>query len=153
MFSYGDHGVEVSEAVEIARLRLQGLDQFTFDHGCLCFLTCSSFLSSTNSVEGEEVDQLGVRHELSPPGPLNDYRYLHVGVQSCFDCLAARWFPVLSLDTSEIDLHVATVAAFECVVKHSNIYTCECPRTFQIYIDGSGGDKNNPDAGTWAVAV
>ena len=33
-------GVEVDEAVEIARLRLQGLDQSTTDHECCCYPSC-----------------------------------------------------------------------------------------------------------------
>ena len=59
----------------------------------------------------------------------------------------------LSLGFSEIDLHVASAAAFEQVKRHSNIYAFDSPRAFHVYIDGSGGNKINPDTGTWAVAV
>ena len=109
-------------AAEIARLELQGLDQCIVDSACCCINVPLSFGTLEFCSADRKVDYDGVGHKLPAISPLNDFRYLHVGINSCYDCLSAKWFPRLSLDTSEIDLHVATRAAFDTVVKHSNIY-------------------------------
>ena len=114
-----DRVVGTNEAVEIARMRLQGLDQFVYDCQCCCF---SSSLAHPSIPSGHALPQEVNNEFFSTPSPLNDSRFLHVGVEAYHKVLSAKWFPILSLNTNEIDLHVSTAAAFNNISKHSNIY-------------------------------
>ena len=112
-----DREARASEAVEIARMRLQGLDQFAYDRSCCCIISCLSWSNVGHQCPIPLADHEEPVHIASPLVPLDDFRYLHVGINSYYKSLSAKWFPIISLDASEIDLHDATVSAFEKVNK------------------------------------
>ena len=49
--------------------------------------------------------------------------------------------------------YVIMTCALDNVTERRDLYAFATPRTFHLYVDGSGGNQDNPESATWSKAL